>query len=438
MRGGNRQVALIALEGISLAFLAALLAGAGGLRARLSLRNGLLALLVTSPLWLALVYLLPVPASLWAATPGRGVYPELLAAAGIPAAGWLPLSLVPDATASSLMAGIPIAAAFVAGLALRLPQLKLVLAVFAGVAFLQVVMGLLQMAGGTGSSLYFGGTPGRPFGTFANPNHFANYLAMALAAYVWLAWSSVSQWRRRAWSHHPSARTRLLAVWAAGGVLLLIGILMSHSRGAALAGLPAALCAFAVAATAGPRGRAWRATLVAAGLALVAAVSLVGFEFVFSRFQIRSLTADASFRELLATSTLQGAAQFWPWGTGWGTYAAVFPRFQPPTVVGTANFAHNDYAQLLFEGGIFALLLAAAFAWLAVTRAVQLVRAALAQGRLHREEMAAALCGLGLLGFLLHSLVEFNMHIPATAIAAALLAGAYLRPLAAEEEPAGD
>ena len=49
---------------------------------------------------------------------------------------------------------------------------------------------------------------------------------------------------------------------------------------------------------------------------------------------------------------------------------------------------------------------------------------------LSREEMTAALCGLGLLGFLLHSLVEFNMHIPANAILAALLAGVYLRPLA--------
>jgi hypothetical protein len=41
--------------------------------------------------------------------------------------------------------------------------------------------------------------------------------------------------------------------------------------------------------------------------------------------------------------------------------------------------------------------------------------------------MASALCGLGLLGLLLHSLVEFNMHIPANAILGALLAGAYLR-----------
>lgn len=437
MRGGNRQVALIALEGVSLAFLVALLAGSGLVRPRLSLRNVLLGVLVTSPLWLALVYLLPVPASLWAATPGRGVYPDLLAAASIPAGDWLPLSLVPYATASSLMAAIPLVAAFLAGLSLRLPQLKVVLGVFAGVAFLQVAMGLLQMAGGTGSSLYFGGIAGRPFGTFANPNHFANYVAMALAAYVWLAWSSVSASRRSA-RHHGQSRTRMLALWGAGGMLLLVGILMSHSRGAALAGLPAALCAFAVAAAMGPRGRAWRATLVTAGVALLAAVALVGFDFVFSRFQLHAFSRDASFRELLATSTLEGAAQFWPWGAGWGSYAAVFPRFQPATVVGTANYAHNDYAQLLFEGGIFALLLAAAFAWLAATRALQLVRSALARGRLRREEMASALCGLGLLGFLLHSLVEFNMHIPANAIAAALLAGAYLRPLAPEEEPAGD
>ena len=47
--------------------------------------------------------------------------------------------------------------------------------------------------------------------------------------------------------------------------------------------------------------------------------------------------------------------------------------------------------------------------------------------------MASALCGLGLLGLLLHSLVEFNMHIPANAILGALLAGVYLRPLAAKD-----
>lgn len=439
MRGGNRHVALIVLEGAALAFLSAALVHARASERRLTLNGLLLAFLLASPLWLALVYLLPIPESLWRAAPGRELYPDLLASAGIGVHEWLPLSLVPDATAASLFAGIPVMAAFVAGYWMRLPQLKLALAVLVGVAFLQVVMGLLQVAGGASSSLYFGGIGGRPFGTFANPNHFANYVAMALAAYVWLGWSSLTQ-RRMAMVRHPSSEARTLALWGAGAMVLAIGILMSRSRGAALAGLPAAMCAFAVAGLASSRSRSARTTLIAGGVALALAMAVVGFGSIVSRFDLKTFAGDASFRTLLAASTLRGAGEFWPVGAGWGTYAAVFPRFQPAAVDGFAGHAHHDYAQLLFEGGVFSVLLMAAFAWLAGSRAVQLVRAAMRRKRLRREEMAAALCGLGLLGFLLHSLVDFNMHIPANAIAAALLAGAFLRPLRREsdEEPNGD
>jgi len=441
MRGGNRHVALIVLEGMALAFLVALLAGVRPASGRPSLRGVLLALLLASPAWLALVYLVPVPVSLWSALPGRGSYPDVLAKAGIEIGDWLPLSLVPDMTASSLFAGIPLVAAFLAGFWMQLPQVQLVLKVFVAAAFAQVVMGLLQVAGGASSSLYFGGVGGRPFGTFANPNHFANYLAMALAVYVWLAWARLTQPRQ----HVPmfeergfSSRTRRTALWAAGGVLLTVGILMSRSRGAMLAGLPAALCALGVAVTGGARSsRAVRTTLILAGVAMLAAISMVGFDFVLSRFQTRSFTGDASLRNLLAGTTLEGAWQFWPFGAGWGTFSSVYPRFQPASVLELANQAHQDYAQLLFEGGIFGLVLMGAFAWLAVGRALVLVRAALRRRRLRREEMLSALCGLGLLGFLLHSLVEFNMHIPANAIMASLLAGVYLRPLDSEE-PTGD
>lgn len=443
MRGGNRHVALIVLEAAALTFLAAALTHAQRSGSRISLRGFLLAFLLASPLWLAMVYLLPLPSSLWAAAPGRGSYPEVMAAAGIAAPDFLPLSLVPDATAASLFAGIPVVAAFVAGYWMRLRQLKVVLAVFVGAAFLQVIMGLLQVAGGAESSLYFGGIGGRPFGTFANPNHFANYAAMALAGYVWLAWTSMSQ-RRVHDMHHRSSHARRLALWGAGGMLLVIAVLMSRSRGAALTGLPAAMCAFAVAASSTSKSRHWRATLIAAGIALGLAMAVVGFDSVVTRFQLKGMANDASFRTLLATTTLQGAGEFWPVGAGWGTYAAVYRRFQPATVDGFASHAHHDYAELLFEGGIFAVLLMAAFGWLAVTRAVQLARAGIRRRRLRRSEMAAAICGLGLLGFLLHSFVEFNMHIPANAIAAALLAGAFLRPLKSEsasesdEEPNGD
>lgn len=438
MRGGNRQVALLVLEAVGLAVLAGL-AVSHSLRSGRGTRLLLLAFVVASPLWLALAYLVPLPPDLWSAA-GRAEYRDLLARAGLPPREWLPLSLVPDATRASLLAGIPVAAAFCAGYLARVGQLRAIFSVLVIVAFAEVAFGLLQIAGGHGSVLYFGGYGGRPFGTFANANHYANYIAMALAAYTWLGWTRVMQSRRErddGWVQGPLGRNAMI-VWMAGGVVLVLGVLMSRSRGAALGGLPAGMLAFALAMTVCARSPRLRTVVLALAALLAAAMSLVGVELVVNRFELSGLASAASVRSMLAAATMEGAWHFWPWGAGWGTYAAVFPRFQPAGLVGYADYAHHDFAQMLFEGGVFALLLMAAFGWLFVQRAAVLVRAGLRQRALDRAQMAAAMCGLGLLGFLVHSLVEFNMHIPANAIAAALLAGVYLRPLQQGEEDAGD
>jgi len=308
-------------------------------------------------------------------------------------------------------------------------------------AFVQVVFGLLQIATGASSALYFGSYGGRPVGTFANANHFANYVAMGLAAYVWLGWTRISE-ARLDYSEgrvpHPPSRN-MVALWIAGGVFLVLGVLMSRSRGAALGGMLCGLLAFALALTLGSkRAPRWQTTLAILGAALVAAVSMVGLNFIVTRFELGGLASAASLRGMLAAETFTGAVHFWPWGAGWGTYAVVFPRFQSSALVGFAEYAHHDYAQLLFEGGVFALLLMAAFACLAGARTLLLVRTALRQRRFGRLEMVSAICGLGLLGFLLHSIVEFSMHIPANAIAAGLLAGAFLRPMRHDEEAARD
>jgi preprotein translocase subunit SecG len=446
MRGGNRHIALIVLEAAALVFLTAVLFGSRHRDASFTAREALLAFLLFSPVWLAVLYLLPIPVTLWSEIAGRSAYADLLKGAGIQHSAWMPLSLVPDATAASLFAGIPVVAAFLAGYATTSRQIKLLLGAFVLLAFAQVIFGLLQTAGGRQSPLLFGAPFGRPFGTFANPNHYANYIAMALAAYIWLAWAQLSDSRARGERMGRRSRSdaRWLTIWIAGAVVLVVGVLMSRSRGAALAGLPAALIALVVALTVGARGRSVRTTMLLVAGTLVAGIALVGMDMAVSRFDFERLAIDAPRRAIQAATTMEGAAHFWPWGTGWGTYYWVYPRFQPATLVGTADYAHHDYAQMLFEGGIFAVLLMAAFGWLTVTRAITLIRAGMRRRRLRREEMAAAICGLGLLGFLLHSFVEFNMHIPANAIAASLLAGVYLRPLDREpregqaEEPSDD
>jgi O-antigen ligase len=439
MRGGNRQVALIAIEAIATCVLLGiwLRIAMGGHAAALGTgdavwRRLLLALLLSSPIWLAFVYLTPLPVGLWSGLAGRGLYSQLMTAAGFPAVSERPLSLTPDATAASLLAGIPLVAAFLIAYAARLRHLKFLLQALVLMAFLQVLLGLLQIAGGGRSSLNFDSEFGGAIGTFANTNHFANYISMALPAYVWLAWASLTRIRSAERERISGLFTErnAQAFWILGGLILVIGILMSRSRGAALTGIPVAMVAVAVAFLAGGWRDNWRATLLLIALVLAAAIALLGLGTLLSKFDPSRLATDASFRSLLASSTLTGAREFWPWGAGWGSYGAVYPRFQPVEINGYAEYAHQDYAQMLFEGGVFGVILAGAFACLAVTRGWHLVRTAVRHGELNTAEMASALCGLGLLALLAHSLVEFNMHIPANAIVGALLAGAFLRPLA--------
>lgn len=428
MRGGNRHVAMIVLEAAALAFLAAVFARGRWGPAKPGMREAVLALLLLSPAWLALAYLLPLPDGLWRSMPGRAEYAQLLGAAGFPAGGARPLSLAPDATLASLLAGIPLVAAFAAGYGATLRQLRWIAGTLLVVAFLQIVIGLLQIPGG--STLAFGSIHVPPYGTFANKNHYANYLAMALAVYIWFAASKLSDTPRHgSRMAHPGTRARIVALWAAGAAILLIGILMSRSRGAVLAGVPMAILALLIAWDRQSRSRAWGPILLLVAGTLAAGTALVGFDETFSRFGSSQMAKDIPLRTQQASTTLEGAAHFWPVGSGWGTYRSVYPRFQPSTLVGTADHAHQDYAEMLFEGGLPAVLLIVAAGWLAATRAIALFRARMQRRRLSGDEFAAAVCGLGLLGFLLHCFLEFNMHIPANAFLAALLAGVFLRPL---------
>jgi hypothetical protein len=430
MRGGNRYAALIALEIIALLVLAAM-------GARHLLGRPAVSLPVTRPVWalllspivLAVIQLTPLPPSLWAALPGHDVYAPALGEVGVAASGWRPLSLNPDATLGSLLAALPLAAAFLLGYLATLAQLRVLMRFVAALALAEVMLGLLQVSGGERSPLFFGVlTFGPPIGTFANRNHFANYLAMALAGYVWLAFESIRYSRVKSGGITFGSRHRA-ALWAAGGLVLVLGILMSRSRGAAVFGLPMAFAGLALVSL---RVKGWsRGSWMAVGAAAVlvgGAAVLVGFDAVTSRISGEQLASSANFRGELARTSFQGALAFWPWGSGWGSYDSVYPRFQPGSIAGFANHAHEDYVEMLFEGGLVFVMFAGLFAWLTVGRARRLVAFAREERKLDRECMAAALCGLGLLGLLAHSLVEFNLRIPANAILGALLAGAYLRP----------
>lgn len=449
IRGGNRHGALIMLEWLGLLVLLMIAVrftlgsrqgppgppGPPGLPAQRAAEPPALGvgvfILALAPLWTGLLQLTPLPVAIWASLPGRAIYSEALSVAQVPMGAFRPLSLTPDATWVAVLAGIPIAAAFLLAHSCSARQLALLVRVLVALALMQVVLGLLQL--GPFPELSFGvnigsGANGRAIGSFANPNHFASYIAMTVPLAVLLLRQAVAAGHLEAGRH--GRHLPVGSLWGLALFVLLAGVLASGSRGGTVTCLVAALLAVLLLPLRRNQAGAWRWWLMALLTLLVVVGGAVGVDALLSRLESDHTGYFAGDRWLMLVSTWHAALTFWPAGSGLGSFAAVYPRFQPAGVVGFAEHAHSDFVELLMECGLLFGVLAALAAWLFLRQVLQMARRARA-GQLGAVGLLQASCGLGLLAVLLHSWVDFNLRIPANAMSAAFLLGAFLRPLAA-------
>lgn len=412
-RGGNRSMALMALEALALVVLLGWGwrgLGAQGLPPALGQGRSRTAFLVlaAAPVWVAAIQLWP----------------------GADALGPTPL-----ATAHALLAGLPVVACFLVALSVNASQIQALLRLWLWVAVVQATLGLLQLGGFEG--LYFGLDGVEPvIGTYASKNTYANLLAMAVPLAVLDLWGASGRQRR-------SGGERRSPWWGALALLtLLAAALASTSRTGIATALLVALLALALLAPAresavGGHGGAWlrRLGLPALALGLLAVALFMGGLDWVERFDAERLAADDALRALTREATWRGALAYWPLGSGLGSYAGVFPRFQSPEVGGyLLDLAHNDYLQVLMETGALGLVAMALALALMGRRALQLFSAG--RGTWSSADRLAVACGLGLLATLLHAWVDYPFRIPANAMLAAFLLGVFLRqPVTSADDP---
>jgi O-antigen ligase len=282
---------------------------------------------------------------------------------------------------------------------------------------LEAGLGLWQHFGGTGEQARWG--------TYANRDHYAGFLEMAMPFAV--VYPVALMRRARARWHSPVAPAlAACGVWALAG-LMFAGILHSFSR----MGFIAALSSLFVMGTLGfgtPQ-LSWVASSrkrQAGAVGLVTALVLAGFVFLPPDKLI------ARFAQLVSTDELTagGRAQLWAetipliraypvFGCGLGGYETAFSRFKVSGVLVTDDFAHNDYLQLLAELGVVGFVIGATLAFSVVRMAVRrAVRSADPGARYFAVACAGALAAI-----LLHSFADFNLYIPANAMLLAWIAG---------------
>jgi O-antigen ligase len=139
------------------------------------------------------------------------------------------------------------------------------------------------------------------------------------------------------------------------------------------------------------------------------------------RFAPDEVAQNAGGRWHLTLGSLAAAVDFMPLGSGLGTFADVFRRYQGRGIVGFADHAHNDYAELLVELGVAGLAVMA----LLLAAYVMRWRPVLASRHSRRLRFLQIAAGLGMLAMILHGIFDFNFHVPANAIYFSLLAGIF-------------
>jgi len=198
------------------------------------------------------------------------------------------------------------------------------------------------------------------------------------------------------------------------GVLMAVSIFLSRSRGGVITFcVQLAFLGAVFYASGGKRKHLTSFVLFVAVLAGLFAW-LASSEVTGALSMLKDPTADnvAGFRLHIAQDSLPLILAHPMIGSGLGTFAHVFPRYQSFYSDFNVNFAHNDYVQFAVEMGLAGILL---LAWAFVVFFQRALDEIAEWAR--STDTAIRLAALtGCVGILVHSLSDFNLHIPANAM----------------------
>ncbi len=246
---------------------------------------------------------------------------------------------------------------------------------------------------------------GIPFGPYVNRNHFAGLMELMIP--VSLVPLVMGKVRRERWL--------VVGLFA---ILPLGALFLSASRGGIIS-LGVELAALALLLIL--RRGADQHILAGGAVVLVAIlmVSWLGVRQILDRFSsLQSFEVTVGKRASMRADSWRIFLDH-PWkGTGLGTLQTVFPQYESLYDGKVVNHAHNDYLEGLAETGILGGLCCAGFLEILFFESIRRL-----PPRNRAFAAAVHLSGLvACVGFLVHSLVDFNLHIPGNALLFFLLA----------------
>lgn len=258
-----------------------------------------------------------------------------------------------------------------------------------------------------------GGT-GDGFGPYICSNHYAGAICLtipvAIAGWLFMSKGRVPQWARCAISGGVVAAS----FWSVA--------MMARSRAGA-ASLMLAFLALGLLSAERPVFRRCMEILFGFAITAMLAATLVmygpstGLENHLPKSIREPLVSAMHDTRVFAAHVAHRMFRASPlFGTGLDTYGELFPRYTPGRNI--IYYAHNDFAQLLAETGLAGMSIVAILAVILITRGFRFYRDIIPSARILEAGPWAAFAGIAA-----HSAFDWNMHVPANAFLAAIVAG---------------
>ena len=285
----------------------------------------------------------------------------------------------------------------------RTSQVKVLAWVFSVYGFIIALFALMQGIAPNGKLYWLRSVPsgGWIYGPFVNHNHYAGLMEMLTPIPLAISFADNVRDSRRA-----------LAAFAAA--LMASTIFLSGSRGgmAAFGTQMALLAGFLI-----TRRKNWKVALLLGGF-LIVALALMAWlgggelvERLVSMHEGARAELSGGTRVTVDRDAFKIFVQKPVLGWGLGTFPDIYPQFSNLSTNFQVGPAHNDYLQLLVETGALGF---ATMLWFLLT----LFGAAFKKLKNFPADANTAVtlaAVLGVAGILVHSVVDFNLQIPANA-----------------------
>ena len=146
----------------------------------------------------------------------------------------------------------------------------------------------------------------------------------------------------------------------------------------------------------------------------------IGLNPVIKKFSNTSVDIEAEGRRThIWNDTYNLIKDFPALGTGLGTYEYVFPKYKTIKAQKLYDHAHNDYLELVSDTGFtgFIIVIAGVIYYLFIVVKIWLRR---------KNSFVRGItvgCFGGIAYIIIHSLTDFNLHIPANALHLSIITG---------------